>query len=252
MFDLNKVYVGDCLNLIKDIDDKSVDVSFTSPPYNRVHRHDKYDYYEDTRSDYYDMLVNITDEMLRVTKDYVIINIQCTRFNKNEFYLYIGHYANKINGTVIWTKSNPQPASNRREVNNINVTSVTNAFEYFIFLKDGEDFVKYGDSQFKNVVTSTVNTRHIEGHGAIMKKEICLDLLKAFTKKDDIILDPFFGTGTTGVCALELDRKFIGFEIVPEYAEVAQQRIDATLCGYNEEQMNAKAVKLNQKGVKLF
>lgn len=154
MFDLNKVYVGDCLSLIKGIDDKSIDVSFTSPPYNRVHRHDTYAYYHDTRTDYYDMLVDITDEMLRVTKGYVIVNIQCIRFNKREFYSYIGHYADKINGTVVWVKSNPQPATNCREVDNSLVRSVTNAFEYFIFLKDGEDFVKYGESQFNNVITS--------------------------------------------------------------------------------------------------
>lgn len=250
MFDLNKVYVGDCLNLIKDIDDKSVDVSFTSPPYNRVHRHDTYEYYHDTREDYFDMLVSITDEMLRVTKGYVIVNLQCIRFNKREFYSYIGHYADKINGTIVWVKSNPQPATNVREIDQKEVRSVTNAFEYFIFLKDGEDFVKYGNSQFSNVITSTVNSRHIEGHGAIMKKEVCHELLKQFTNKDDIILDPFFGTGTTGVCALELGRKFIGFEIVPQYAEVSKQRIDAVIKGYNEE--NLKASSMKQSGIKLF
>lgn len=240
MFDINNVYVGDCLTLIKNIEDKSINISFTSSPYNRI-RDDTYDYYHDTRTDYYDMLVAITDEMLRVTKGYVIVNIQCNRFNKKEFYSYIGHYADKINGTVIWVKSNPQPAGNYKESEN--TRSVTNAFEYFIFIKDGENFVKYGDTQFNNVITSTVNSKHIDGHGAIMKKEVCYELLKHFTNRGDVILDPFFGTGTTGVCALELERNFIGFEIVPEYADVARQRISCVISGIDEDKVSFKVSK---------
>lgn len=66
---------GDSLKLIKYIEDNSVDITFTSPPYNRK-RNDKYKLYDDTIDDYFEFLCNITDQLLRVTKKYVFFNIQ--------------------------------------------------------------------------------------------------------------------------------------------------------------------------------
>ena len=71
---------GDCLELMKDIPDKSIDISFTSPPYNRK-RNDKYKFYNDTIDDYLSFLKSFTDELLRVTKGNVFVYIQ-----KNYYY----------------------------------------------------------------------------------------------------------------------------------------------------------------------
>lgn len=221
----DSIILGDCLELIKDLEDDSIDVSFTSPPYNRI-RNDTYAFYNDNRTDYYEMLVKITDEMLRVTKGYVIVNLQCNHFNKSEFYRYLGHYHDKINGMVVWKKTNPQPANNYNKLKN--TRSVTNGFEYFIVLKNGGAFVSYGSRQFINVIESSVNSKHFKGHGAVMKKEICDLFIDKFTKEGDVILDPFFGTGTTGVCALEQNRHFIGFEIQEEYYNMSLERLGLT------------------------
>ena len=51
------------------------------------------------------------------------------------------------------------------------------------------------------------------------------DLVNAFSKEGDVILDPFMGSGTTAVAALECNRKYIGFEIIPEYVDIANERI---------------------------
>lgn len=247
MFELDKIYQGNCLDLIKDIPDNYVDVSFTSPPYNRE-RNDTYEHYDDALDDYYTLLSKITDEMLRVSKGYVIINIQCNSYNKIDFYRYLGEYGRLINGTVIWHRTNPQPSVNYDE--KTDTRSVTNAFEYFIVLRDGGSFRKYGKEHFNNVIESTVNPFSVEGHKAIMHKDICMTMLKAFTKEGDIILDPFFGTGTTGVCALSLNRHFIGFEIVPDYIEVANQRI---MCERNcIDEMSISFKRQNKSGVRLF
>lgn len=64
---LNHIYNMDCLEGLKYIKDKSIDVSFTSPPYNRI-RNDTYAYYDDTKTEYYDFLLSVTDELLRVSK----------------------------------------------------------------------------------------------------------------------------------------------------------------------------------------
>lgn len=238
---MNVDYVkcGDCLELIKELPDKSVDVSFTSPPYNRV-RNDTYAYYDDNRIDYLELLTNITNEMLRVTKHYVIVNIQCNHFNKSEFYQWLGKFHNLINGVIIWEKTNPQPGNNINRTEN--TRSITNAFEYFIVLKDGNKFVSYGEEPFKNIIKSTVNTQHFKGHGAVMKKEVCDILLSKFTKTGDIVLDPFNGTGTTSVSCIEQDRHYIGFEITPEYYDISQERINKALQTKQYAQMDISSL----------
>jgi len=52
-------------------------------------------------------------------------------------------------------------------------------------------------------------------------------IISKFSKKDDIILDPFIGSGTTGVACKELGRRYIGIEMNPEYCEIARRRIKA-------------------------
>lgn len=102
--EINKIYNEDCLIGIKKIKDKSIDVSFTSPPYNRV-RNDTYDYYDDTLEDYFGLLDKAIKEMLRVTKGYCIINVQQNMCNKSEIFRWLGKYADKINGVYVWKKT---------------------------------------------------------------------------------------------------------------------------------------------------
>lgn len=215
--------LGDCLEVMKDIPDKSVDVSFTSPPYNRV-RNDTYEFYDDNKKDYFNFLTNFTNNLLRITKDYVIVNIQCNHFNKLDFYKYMGYYANRINGVIIWEKTNPQPGNNYNEKEN--TRSITNAFEYFIFLKNGGKFISYGKELTKNVITTSINSKHFKGHGAVMKQEVCDWFIKKFTKENDIVLDCFMGLGTTGISCLKLKRNFIGIELDENYFNIAKERIE--------------------------
>lgn len=220
---LDYIKRGNCLNLMKDLPDKCVDVVFTSPPYNRV-RNDKYDYYNDNLINYFSLLTGFTDEALRIAKDKVIVNLQQNHFNKTDIYKYFGRYACNITGIVIWTKSNPQPSRNYHKEDN--TRSVTNAYEYFIVMnKDGKQFRCYGDENTLNYINTPINSDHIDNHHAVMRKEICEWFIKKFTKEGDIILDPFLGTATTAVCAIENNRHYIGFEISDEYFKISMDRI---------------------------
>ena len=222
--ELNKIYNEDCLVGVKRIPDNSVDISFTSPPYNRI-RNDKYSDYTDVLQDYYKMLVDITDEMLRVTKKDVIVNVQMQHFNKVEILKYLGHYSEKIKGIVIWEKTNPEPQRNYREKDKS--FSVTNAYEYFIVMNDNDasEFRAYG--KIKNIIKSSVNSERFEGHGAVMKYEVAEYFIKNFTEVGDVILDPFMGMGTTAVACISQDRKYVGFELSENYIEKAKRRIKA-------------------------
>ncbi len=206
--------LGDCMKEMLNIDDKSIDISFTSPPYNRK-RNDKYSYYDDTIKDYYDFLVRFTDELLRVTSKYVIINVQKNYYNKQDVFKYIGHYCDKIKEIIIWEKSNPMPA---------NGFNITNAYEFFIVL--GDYSLKSNFTYTKNHITSSVNSAMIKTHKAVMKQEIADWFIKTFTKESDIVLDCFMGIGTTGISCAKYGRRFIGIEINEEYFDLAKERID--------------------------
>jgi DNA modification methylase len=189
------------------------------PPYNRI-RNDTYDFYDDTLQDYYKFILQITDELLRLSRKQVIVNIQANHFNKTEVYKYIGHYAENMKGIIIWEKTNPQPASNFKN----DEYSITNAYEFFFVLgKDNEEFRAY--NKIKNVISTAVNSEHFEGHGAVMKKEVADWFIANFTKKGDTVLDCFMGCGTTAVSCRDLGRKYIGFEIAKEYCEISENRL---------------------------
>jgi site-specific DNA-methyltransferase (adenine-specific) len=83
----------------------------------------------------------------------------------------------------------------------------------------------YGNSMRRDVIESTVETIQGNIHPAIYPEFIIQELLKLLTKENDIILDPFLGSGTTAVVAQRLRRNYIGIEIHPDYVEYAEKRI---------------------------
>ena len=181
--------LGDCFKIIKTMRDDSVDVSFTSPPYNSI-RHKKYKNYNDDVDDYFKFLCNFTNELLRITKKTIIINLQTNYYNKKDIYKYIGKYCEEITRVIIWKKTNPTPSSMRHRL--------TNSYEMFlIFSKNG--IVSTNSVFMKDVIEYPINSFRIKGHKAIMNKEIADLFIKEFTNENDIVLDCFMGTGTTGI-----------------------------------------------------
>lgn len=84
----------------------------------------------------------------------------------------------------------------------------------------------YGNSIRKDVIESTVETIKGNVHPAVYPKFIIQELIKLLTKEDDVVLDPFLGSGTTAVVAASLRRNYIGIEIHPEYIEYAKKRLN--------------------------
>ncbi len=84
----NHVILGDCFEVLKDFPDNSVDLVFTSPPYNRK-RNDKYEHFEDSIDDYCSYLLRSVKECMRVSKGWVIFNLQKTYYNKADIFAMI-------------------------------------------------------------------------------------------------------------------------------------------------------------------
>lgn len=216
---MNEIILDDCLHYMKGLKDKIFDVSFTSPPYNRI-RNDTYEEFTDINPNYFEMLCDVTANLLRLTKGNVIINVQSNLFNKADVAKWQGVFADKLKGVVIWCKNNPQPASNFRN----GVYSVTNAYEYFfVFGEDSQEFT--ANTKIYNYINSNVNSEHFEGHGAVMKLEIAEFFIRNFSKKGDYVFDPFMGCGTTAVACVHNGRNWGGVEIIPKYKAMAEKRI---------------------------
>ncbi len=207
----NTIYNADMFCKTKEFDDKSFDVTFTSPPYNRK-RNDKYSLYNDNINDYYEFLVSFTDECLRVTKRHVLVNIQKNYYNKVDVFKYIGHYSELLQEVLIWNKPNPMPRGGN---------CVINGYEFVFVL--GDTPLTTNSTYIKNICTIPVNHTNddCDTHKAIMSKEFCDWIVTNFTKNGDFILDPFFGYGTTGISCMENNRFYCGIEIVKQYYEKA-------------------------------
>ena len=93
-------------------------------------------------------------------------------------------------------------------------------------MKKGFTIIRiYGDSAKRDVIECHVETIKGCKHPAIYPELIIQELLKLLTKKEDIVLDPFIGSGTTAVACKKLGRNYIGIEINPEYCKYAEERI---------------------------
>lgn len=203
------VFHGDCLELLQYFDDKSMDYSFTSPPYNRK-RNDKYSNFNDINDNWLQLNIDVLKQLLRITKKHVFYNIQANYYNRSDVYKLIGLFSDDIKDIHIWEKSNPMPASGN---------SITNAVEYFLVL--GKESLKSNTTYTKNIITTSVNSNMPKEHKAVMKHEVAYHFLSKFTNENDTILDCFFGVGTTGIIAKQLNRKFIGIEKEKVYYEMS-------------------------------
>jgi site-specific DNA-methyltransferase (adenine-specific) len=208
---VNKIYNEDCFKTMSKMLENSVDVLFTSPPYNRK-RNDKYSHYNDNIENYYDFLKKSILEYKRITKRYIFLNIQKNYYNKKEVFKLIGDFYNDIFEIFIWQKSNPLPASG---------FAITNSYEFIIcFSKE----LKSNKTYTKNHIRTSVNKMHKE-HKAVMKLEVADFFIKNFTKENDLVYDPFMGLGTTAISCIKNNVNFIGSEMVKRYCDIAEKRI---------------------------
>lgn len=222
------LYQGDCLEKLKHIPDKSVDLVVMDPPYlfdkgggggcfgskNR-----KYLNEIEPLGDGFDF--QVLNELERVLKK-INLYIFC---NKNLFTKLVAHYAAKdvVLDYLFWHKTNPTPACNNRYLSDV---------EYVLFVREKSVKV-FGDYHSKSkVYTSTTNKKDKKlygNHPTIKPIPLLEKYIKNSTEEGATVLDCFSGTSSTGVAALNTGRSFIGIELAPEYFQVGQKRIEETV-----------------------
>lgn len=223
----NNIYCGDCYKLIKEIPDKSIDCIYTDIPYLMINGKNlkSYSKLSDSVSKKIANLneissgidLSILDEFKRVMKK-VNIYIWCSKLQILDILTYFKDYNFEI---LVWCKTNPQPA-----VNGIWLPDV----EYCLYFRESgvplnQDF--YVKSKY---YISSINTqdKKLFDHPTIKPLELVERHLKHTTQPNDIVLDPFLGSGTTAVACKALGRKYIGFELNKDYYKIAVDRLNNT------------------------
>lgn len=233
---------GDCLEEMKKIPDQSVDLTITSPPYNMNLRirngkycsrqitkelTTKYENFSDnmTMDELFYFNCLVLDELLRVSK-ITFYNIQFLTGNKSAFFRLIGKYHDKIKEVIVWDKVNAQPSISERTLNS--------RFEVLlVFENEGAISRRFKCANFNKGTIDNLwqikrGKKINKTHGAVFPVELSNKIISMFSNKGDVILDPFMGTGTTGVSCKLLHRKFIGIEKDKGYFEIAKKRIEET------------------------
>lgn len=227
--ELNKIYLGDAYELIKQVESKSVDLVVTDPPYEikglQTKPHGLFTYKGRTRKYEQEMLDNgldkgidlsILDELVRVMKK-INIYIWC---NKEQIYDYLTYFVKerKCNWEmIIWAKDNPPP------------------FTCGHYLKDKEYCLYFWEKGVKvqptfqsgRTVYSTktnVSDKNSFGHPTIKDIQIIENLIRN-SCASGLVFDPFVGSGTSCLAAKHLGLNYLGFEINEKYYQIACDRL---------------------------
>tara|TARA_R100000773_G_C4221216_1_gene120251 strand:+ start:6722 stop:7477 length:756 start_codon:yes stop_codon:yes gene_type:complete len=233
----NKIYNEDCLTLMNKMKDNFVDVVVTSPPYNigkgrkngKRNKYITYDTYTDNlpKEEYFQKTSDWLDELLRVTKYHIFYNIQEIRGNKGLIKYMYENYSDNIKEVFIWAKTNPPSC--------INDKGVSKGYEYIFCLSKDEpnksiynycNFSNYNGDYIRNCIIKPVNNdKENKGHSFAFGSWLPKYFINYFSKEDDLIYDPFMGTGTTAKASILLNRKYLGSEISKQYCEIAEKRL---------------------------
>lgn len=230
---------ADCLDALKNIPDNSIDLIITDPPYNlgrfmksrgtnlkkMRENHFAYSGWDDLEFEKWcsqmDALIAECHRVLKkkgnllifmsIIKVETIINIA---LNHNFYYKTVG----------IWHKTNPMPR-------NMNLQFVNSTETWLHFVNDAATgtFNNKGKVIHDFVESSTINNseRKFGKHPTQKPLQIMSHFIDILSDENDCILDPFMGSGSTGVACELLKRKFVGIELSKEYYEIAKKRIIA-------------------------
>ena len=242
-----KLYQGDCLEVMKNIPKNSVDCIITSPPYDDLRDYNSTINYETLIHLFYNALNNGGIVVWNVDDRISTGSKTLSSFKQALLFKEIGFNVNDI---IIWKKTNPIPQLKR--------SHYQHSYEFmFVFskgfpktfnpilvncscagkqLSSGKVASKNKKRKSKSI---TVNEQKIASdiwefpichndtnHPAVFPLELPLLHIKSWTNENDTVLDPFMGSGTTGIACKMLNRNFIGIELDENYFKTAKERIE--------------------------
>jgi site-specific DNA-methyltransferase (adenine-specific)/modification methylase len=269
---LDEIIHGNCIEILSTLPEKSVDLIFADPPYNLQLQNelirpnqtlvdavnDEWDKFTDLEA--YDEFTRAwLAACRRVLKDdgsIWVIGSYHNIFRVGSIMMDLGYW---ILNDVIWYKTNPMP--------NFRGTRFTNATETMIWAQKSQSQKRYtfnyhsmknlnDEKQMQNVwhipLCTGVERIKVNGkkaHSTQKPEALLFRVIQSSSNPQDVVLDPFFGSGTTGAVAKKLKRHFIGIEREASYIEIARERIGAIQPTLFDEQLLLTDSKRNQPRV---
>ncbi len=245
---------GDCIDLMRQLPPESVDMIFADPPYfMQLHKElrrpdttairavdDEWDKFADFKAydDFTRAWLNEAKRVLKPDGTLWVIGSYHNIFRVGSILQDLGFW---ILNDIVWRKTNPMP--------NFKGTRFTNAHETLIWcakqphskyvfnydsMKVFNDGTQMRSDWFLPVCNGAERIKGFDGtkvHSTQKPEALLYRVVLASSKPGDVILDPFFGTGTTGVVAKRLGRHYIGIEREPVYIQCAEQRLASVVAG---------------------
>ena len=252
---LNKVIQGDCLGVMKTLEDNSVDLTVTSPPYDNLRDYNGYTF----------DFEGIAKELYRVTKQGGVVvwvvgdatikgsetgtsfkqalyfkeigfNLHDTMIYHKLCYVPLTHnrYEQTFEYMFVFSKGKPKTFNPRMKPNVEAGKKISGGFRH-----NGTDLKPMHKAGQKikdfsidtNVWSTKVGWNHsytdeiVKGHPAVFPEKLAEDHILSWSNEGDTVLDPFAGSGTTLKTAKKNNRNYIGIEISEEYCKIAEERV---------------------------
>lgn len=255
---LNRIYNGDCVEILSSsIEAESIDCIYADPPYNLSGKklnlsnnttggpfykmNEAWDTYD--RKGYEQFTASWMEAGCKTLKPNGSLYVSCTHHNLGEVLMAGKKLGLKMNNILTWYKTNAMPSITKR--------TFTHCTEYVCWFVKGKNWkfnyqalkiinphrTKEGDLKQLRDFFDFIELPIVQGperlkgcngralHPTQKPEKLLEIIITASTDPGDIILDPFFGTGTTGAVASRMGRNWIGIEASPDYARIASERI---------------------------
>jgi len=243
----DKIYNEDCIRGLKGLPDNSVNLIIADPPYG-VSNKGKFEipeknYYRVNESwdiDVDKLTKSFIKESYRVLKDGGAIYITASFHNLRLCWDALEKEGFTFRNNLIFAKTNAMPIKFAKQIG-----VYAYSHEYALYFTKGKtktfNYEKLkrinGDNQCRDFVIITMNDRASNKgkhkHPTMKPLELIKLFVMASSNEGDIVLDPFMGSGTTAIACKQLDRKYVGFEIDPEYYKYATDRLkQGTMTGF--------------------
>lgn len=224
----NKIIHADCMNILKELPDNSIDLVVTDPPYEIVNtRAGGHSELTKSFQSFNDDLVELNlhknlgvewcKEIPRIQK-----NINCYIWcNKAQIKQYLDYFTGNLNCSfdiLIWNKTNPIPAFSNKYMPDK---------EYCLYFRKNSYCQPQGFENARTVFNYPINKKDKDkyGHPTIKPLSIIETLIKNSSKEGHFVLDCFSGSGTTAVACVRSNRNFICIEKDEKYYNVSQERV---------------------------
>lgn len=255
---LNKIVLGSAENM-KEIPNNSVHLMITSPPYNVTKEYDE----DLSLKEYLTLLENSFKETYRVLVNGGRACINVANLGRKP-YIPLSDYISKMmidigfnmRGEIIWNKAaSASPSTAWGSWQSAANPILRDVHEYILVFSKGDYKREKGGKensiskeQFmewtKSIWTMNAESARRIGHPAPFPEELPYRLIQLYSFKDDIVLDPFMGSGTTAVSASKSERNYIGYDISQEYVNLANKRLQPYL---NQIKLQFEPTKIEEE-----